>query len=217
MRKIIHDSPYDLDLFGSFFFVADIRGCKGITHGGDPYECLKKEYLGMDWDYAMKREHGQLILDLGITFQPNPTNQTPLVGLWRFDVVVPSYEKAGMNKPILHPACTMHRYGGLQAVMAQRGSRAVQTLFLSSYMLSFEAIRRPSVKHYFCKDTDAYATSTEFHASCNKYIQVYQGSREKAFGVRHEIRASGPAVITALEFAIDKVGMSVILTNLSSD
>jgi hypothetical protein len=214
MRKIIRDSPHDLDLFGSFFFVADIRGCKGITRGDDPYERLKKEYAGMDWDYAMKRENGQLVLDLGITFQPNATNKTPLVGLWRFDVMQPSYAKAGATKPTLHPTCTMQRYGSLQATMGQRRSRAVQLRFLSSYMLSFEPIRRPSVKHYFCKDTDAYATSTEFHASCNKYIEIYQGSRAKSFGVRHEIRASGVAVTAALKFATTKVGMSIILTHL---
>jgi hypothetical protein len=64
------------------------------------------------------------------------------VGLWHLDVMQPSYDKVGMNQPNVHPACTMHRYGGIQAVMALQSSRAVQTLFLSSYMLSFEAIRR---------------------------------------------------------------------------
>ena len=64
MRNIVEGSPDTLDLFGSFFFVCDIHGCKGTTHGDDPYESLKKEYLGMDWDYAMKREHGQLVLDI---------------------------------------------------------------------------------------------------------------------------------------------------------
>jgi hypothetical protein len=209
MREIIRNSPRDLDLFGSFFFVADIRGCKGMTRGPDPYESLQKEYPGMDWEYAMMRENGQLVLDLGITFQPNAADKTPLVGLWRFDVMVPSYEKAGMNKPTIHPACTMPRYGSLQATMAQRRSRAVQIRFLSSYMLSFEPVRRPSVKHYFCKDTDAYDTSTEFHNSCKKYIEIYHGSRAKSFGVRHEIRASGQAVIVALKSATTNVSFSV--------
>ena len=65
MRRIVRESHQDLDLFGSFFFVADIRGCKGVTRGNNPYECLKTEYAGMDWDHAMQRENGQLVLDLG--------------------------------------------------------------------------------------------------------------------------------------------------------
>jgi hypothetical protein len=58
MQEIIQASPHDLDLFGSFFFIADIRGCKGITHGNNPYHSLKREYPGIDWDYAMQRENG---------------------------------------------------------------------------------------------------------------------------------------------------------------
>lgn len=207
MRNIVKDSPDTLDLFGSFFFVCDIRGCKGTTHGDDPYESLKKEYPGMDWDYAMKREHGQLVLDLGITFHPNPVDETPLVGLWRYDLLEASYVKSGANKPKRYVACTMQDYGGLQATINEHRSRAVQIRFLSTYMLSFESIRRPSVKQYFCADTDAYATSTEFHTCCKQYTTIYQGSRKKSFGVRHEIRASGPTVQIAISVVNERVNI----------
>ena len=205
MRSIVKRSPDTLDLFGSFFFVCDIRGCNGTTHGDDPYESLKKEYPCMDWDYAMEREHGQLVLDLGITFHPNPVDQTPLVGLWRYDLLEPSYDNSGANKPKRYVACTMQDYGGLQATLNEHRSRVVQIRFLSTYMLSFESIRRPSIKQYFCADTDAYATSTEFHTCCKQYTSIYQGSRKKSFGVRHEIRASGPAAQVALSVAKAKV------------
>ena len=205
MRNIVKGSPDTLDLFGSFFFVCDIRGCKGTPHGDDPYESLKNEYPGMDWDHAMKRENGQLVLDVGITFHPNPVDKTPLVGLWRYDLLEASYEKSRANKPKRHVACTLQDYGGLQATINEQRSRAVQIRFLSTYMLSFESIRRPSVKQYFCTDTDAYATSMEFNACCREYTAIYHGSRKKSFGVRHEIRASGPAAQIALSVVKEKV------------
>jgi hypothetical protein len=205
MRRIVTASHDALDLFGSFFFVADIRGCKAATHTEDPYESLKKEYPSMDWEYAMNRENGQLVLDLGMTFHPAPDDKTPLVGLWRYDRMQASYNKTGAHKPKVYTACTLQHYGGMQATIDEHRSRTVQMRFLSTYMLAFESIRQPSAKQYFCENTDAYATSTDFHSCCNRYIGLYHGSRQKSFGVRHEIRASGPAVQVALSIAKAKV------------
>ena len=189
-----------------FLLVADIRGCKGVTRGNNPYECLKTEYAGMDWDHAMQRENGQLVLDLGITFHPNPADETPLVGLWRLDVMRASYAKAGATKSMLHPACTLQGYGGLQATIEQRRgvscpncvplelhaqlrgnpSTIGKALFLQGHRCIRHILRIPCLLQQIHRD-------------------LCRGSRSKSFGVRHEIRASGPAVTEAPDTARTKV------------
>jgi len=205
MRRIIEDNPDDLDLFGSFFFVSDIRGCKGLTYDPNPYEALMKEYPSMDWNYAMKRSNGQILLDIGIAFHPNPTQPGALTGLWKLDSLQASYDAAGMNKGTTHHSCTLRDVGGLQADMEQIRSRAVQLPFLSSYQLSFEAIRQPGVDEYFCEDSEAYDASPVFKDSCDKYVSIYKGAIGKSYGVRHEIRGSGAAVREILIHAEESV------------
>lgn len=205
MRRIIEDNPDDLDLFGSFFFVSDIRGCKGLTHDLNPYKALMKEYPSMDWNYAMKRSNGQILLDVGIAFHPNPTQPGALTGLWKLQSLRASYDAAGMNQGTTHHSCTLRDVGGLQADMEQIRSRAVQLPFFSSYQLSFETIRRPGVEEYFCEDSEAYDASPVFKDCCDKYVSMYKGAMGKSYGVRHEIRGSGAAVREILIHAEEKV------------
>ncbi|KAG2354007.1 hypothetical protein BDR07DRAFT_1382600 [Suillus spraguei] len=62
--------------YGSFFFVLEGKGIKLWTKDGQdgrynsPYEALKTNFANLDWDYIMDRKHGELYLDLGISFNP---------------------------------------------------------------------------------------------------------------------------------------------------
>jgi hypothetical protein len=207
MRRIIAENPDLLDMFGSFFFVCDIRGSKGLTTEDDPYDALCKEYPGVDWEYAMKRENGQLYFDLGISFHPLARDKTPIVGLWRLDRVQASYDANGMTKGTVHHACTLANYGGMQAEMQIQRRKAVQLSFRSTYALYFEAIRRPGSNPYFCDDSEAYDVSPNFLDFCDRYDRIFRGSQRKSFGVREEIRGSGPAIKIALQHAKDRVSI----------
>lgn len=211
MRDIVQEreNAENLDIFGSFFFVCDARGIKNITVSKDPYQMLRKEYTSINWDYAMDRRNGQLYLDMGISFHPKPSDKTPLVGLWRINSVEESYAAAGMNKGVTHNACTMADYGGKQAAMENRRSRAVQLCFRSTYNLLFEAVRAPGKKEYFCEDADAYDVNPIFHKNCEEFVKRFRGSKGKSFGVREEIRGSGPAIKQALAVAPQKVSASL--------
>lgn len=210
MRFLISQSPDQLDMFGSFFFIADARGIKlnTVTIKGratDPLFTLYQEIPTLDWEYMMHRENGQLLLDLGISYHPDPVDQEPLIGLWKLDFIHASYAKAGMNKPEEFKTCTMSGYGGLQATMESDRKRAVQLPFRSTYNLIFEAFRRPGQEEKFCADSEAYANTAEFQQTCQDFITIYQGARTKSYGVREEIRGSGYATVQALRWAWCKV------------
>ncbi|KAH7917549.1 hypothetical protein BV22DRAFT_994939, partial [Leucogyrophana mollusca] len=209
MRSLISESPDHLNMFGSFFFIADARGIKLNTvtvRGRDmnPLVTLYTEIPTLDWDYMMKRENGQLLLDLGISYHPDPVDQEPLVGLWKLNSLHASYAKAGMNKPEEFKTCTMPRHGGLQATMESNRSRSVQLPFRSTYQLIFEAVRRPGQEEKFCADSEAYENTAEFQQTCQEFITIYQGAKQKSYGVREEIRGSGYAVREAIRCAWGK-------------
>ncbi|KAG8217040.1 hypothetical protein J3R82DRAFT_7369 [Butyriboletus roseoflavus] len=206
MRFLISQSPDHLDMFGSFFFIADARGIKlnTVTVRGrakDPFVNLRHEIPILDWDFMMRRENGQLLLDLGISYHPYPVDGEPLIGLWKLNSIHASYAKAGMNKPEEFKTCTMPRQGGLQATMESSRRRAVQLPFRSTYNLIFEAFRRPGQEEKFCADSEAYANTAEFQQTCRDFITLYRGAKNKSYGVREEIRGSGYAIMEALRSA----------------
>jgi hypothetical protein len=209
MRAIVRDND-ELDMFGSFFFVCDFRGAKGITIGTDPYESLRREYPGIDWAYALQRKNGQLFLDVGISFHAITTENTKLVGLWRLDAVNASYQAAGMNKGVTHHSNTMAAVGGRQSEAEVFRMRSTQLNFRSTYNLVFESIRKPGADSYFCDDDEAYDCSPAFLECCDRYMKIFQGAKGKSYGVREELRGSGPAMLTVLENARDKVQTQVI-------
>src|SRR5882672_3637977 len=102
MRDIIQSDPDEYDRYGSFFFIMECRGIKDSTNivvekGGDPYAELLHKFPHCDWEYMEKRENGQLLVDFGMGFHPNPVDKTPLVFLWDLERVNQSYDAAGMN------------------------------------------------------------------------------------------------------------------------
>jgi hypothetical protein len=209
MRKIIKANEDELDIFGSFFFVCDFRGAKVLTTSDDPYKSLCTEYPAIDWDYAMDRKNGQLFFDIGISFHVFTTENVPLVGLWRLDAINASYNAAGTNAGIIHYTNTMAAYGGRQAETETTRMRAVQLSFRSTYNLVFESIRKPGTEAYFCEDVDAYDCSSGFLECCDKYKNLFKGARGKSYGVREELRGSGPAMKIVLQNAKERVCLSV--------
>ena len=216
MRHLVSQSSDLLSMFGSFFFIIDARGIKldTITVSGRPMDPLVSLYQAiptLDWEYMMLRENGQLLLDLGISYHPDPVDRKPLIGLWKLNSIYASYAKAGMNKPKEFKTCTMPRHGGLQATMETIRKRAVQLPFRSTYNLIFEAFRRPGQEEKFCSDAEAYANTAVFQQTCQDFTTIYQGAKTKSYGVREEIRGSGYAIIEALRSAWCKVSPLPIL------
>ena len=210
MRLLISQNSDHLGMFGSFFFIADIRGIKLNTvtiRGRDtnPLFTLFREIPTLDWKHMLSRENGQLLLDLGISYHPDPVDNQPLIGLWKLNSIHASYAKAGMNKPQEFKTCTMPRHGGLQGMMESSRRRTVQLPFRSTYNLIFEAFRRPGQEEKFCSDPEAYANTAVFQQTCHDFVTLYQGAKRKSFGVREEVRGSGSAIIKALRSAWHKV------------
>lgn len=210
MREIIQSKPVELSPYGSFFFVMDARGIKLSTvnvpgRDPDPYATLQKEFTGLDWEYMMLRENGQLLMDLGISYHPIPKNGQALVGIWKLNSTLASYQTAGMNSPQIFRSCTMAGYGGLQATMGAIRSRSVQFTLRSSYSLLFESVRRPGQAEKFCPDSEAFNMTAAFRSTCKEFIEIYSNAENKSYGLREEIRGSGLAIREAILVAIDKV------------
>jgi hypothetical protein len=210
MRSNIKKKPQTLDAFGSFFFVMDARGIKLSTmnireRDPDPFNTLRKEMPGLDWEHMMLRENGLFLLDLGISYHPAPRDEQPLIGLWRLNSSEASYKQSGMNTPQVFRCCTMARYGGMQARMETVRSRAVQLPFRSTYNLLFESVRRPGQEEKFCSDAEAYDMSPVFKETCKQFSKIYKNSQTKSYGVREEIRGTGLAIKEAIRLATKKV------------
>jgi hypothetical protein len=210
LRNIIKQNPYRLDMFGSFFFVMDSRGIKLSTinirgRHLDPFQNLKKEIPTLDWEYMILRENGQLLMDLGVSYHPDPEDGQPLIGFWKLSSLHASYTASGMNKPEVYRSCTMAGYGGMQAGMEATRSRAVQLTFRSTYNLLFELVRRPGQDEKFCADKEAYNMSPVFQDTWKGFCRLMDGAHGKSFGVRDEIRGSGFAIKEAIQSALQKV------------
>ena len=206
MRRIIQtDNDNELAMFGSFFFVADSRGIKKSTSvlvqsDGCPYQSLCKNYPSMDFEYMMKRENGQLLMDLGMAFHPNPRDKEPRIGLWRLDRLQGSYAAAGLKTGTVHHFNTLMNYGGMQSEMTVARAGIVQLVYRQSYNLIHEIVRRPGEPVYFCEDSDAYNNNYAFASCLDDFQTMYLGSFDKSFGVREEMRGSGIAI---KQFLID--------------
>jgi hypothetical protein len=209
MHQRIKGGHRRLEMFGSFFFVVDARGIKKTTtviKDGvpNPYDLLVKNYPGMDWGYMMDRQNGELYMDLGMAFHPQPTSEEPLVGLWRLGQLRESFAAAGMNSGTNHHVNTLADYGGIQSEMGPQRAAIVQLTFRSAYNLVFEIVRR-SGDAYFCDDPDAHDVNHAFLDCVDKYQKMYTTSSGKSYGVRDEVRGSGRAILEALPSAFQKV------------
>ncbi|KZP07505.1 hypothetical protein FIBSPDRAFT_965606 [Athelia psychrophila] len=211
MRMIIEkrtdDNDQDLSMFASFFFVMDAKGIKHQTSsvlgkGKNAYTMLCESVPYLDFEKLQERENGQLLMDVGMVFHPNPRDGEHVVCLWDLERVVTSYASAGMMKPKLHHLNTMNQYGGCQAEMTQAYAGLVQLCFRSTYGLHYEPVRRVRGGHIsLCEDRDAYHTSAKFFSVTNDYARQLKsaGMKGHSYGVREELRGSGRAICQVLE------------------
>lgn len=136
MRTRIHNND-DLQHFGSFFFVMEAKGIKHRTScnvqssGENPYEALCAKFTSVDFGALMRRENGQVLMDIGLSYHPklykasasnsshNPNckDPVPLVALWDLIHLKGSCNTAGYNRGMFHHTNTMESYGGHQSEM----------------------------------------------------------------------------------------------------
>lgn len=210
-RRAEEDEKGDLDRFKSFFFCMEMKGSKGSTNvvvgdRGNPYEELRKKFPHCDWEYMEKRENGQLLVDMGMGFHPEPRDLTPLVFLWDLEEVNSSYDAAGMNAGRMHHPGLLGRYGGRQAEMERTRMAIVQLCFRSTYSLTYQPFRRSVAGEInFCEDIDAYEVNSKYRSCIEGHLKMMYGSMEKSFGAREEVRGSGTAVRQAMEETPDMV------------
>jgi len=210
MHDRIKDGHMELSMFGSCFFVLEGKGIKLITKDGQrgrfqgPEEALLRNLPDLDWHHMMDRKHGELLVDVGVSFTPR-SSDVPVVGLWRLDALEASFGAGGYNKGQLHHHNTLSRYGALQAEMQKERCQQTHVAFRSAYNLYYEAVRTTNNQVSFATDSDAYKTSSNYMTECFNIERVLTGSKDKTYGVRDEYRTSGEAARLILDSVITKV------------
>ncbi|KAG2029786.1 hypothetical protein BDR03DRAFT_975545, partial [Suillus americanus] len=194
MHDRIKDGHMELSMFGSCFFVLEGKGIKLITKDGQrgrfpgPEEALLHNLPDLDWNHMMDRTHGELLVDVGISFTPC-SSDVPVVGLWRLDALEPSFGAGGYNKGQLHHYNTLSRYGALQAEMQRERCQQTHVAFQSAYNLYYEAVRT----------TNNQKTSSNYMTECFNIERVLTGSKGKTYGMQDKYRTSGKAARLILE------------------
>lgn len=138
---------------------------------------LKEELHSLDWSYMSNRMHGQLFLDLGITYHPK--SDLPLVGLWRLDHLEALYGAGGYVLGNIHHHNTLSQYGGLQAEMSKRHSNQTHIIFRSSYNLAYEVTRRTNNSRDMFKDTDLFNLTDEYLNGKQSLIKILKETAPK--------------------------------------
>ncbi|KAG1795963.1 uncharacterized protein HD556DRAFT_1234984 [Suillus plorans] len=204
MEDCIRNGEGELSMYGSFFFILEGKGIKLLTKDGQrgrflgPEEALCRNLSDLDWPYMMNRKHGELLVDVGISFTPHSTD-IPVVGVWRLDALEASFGAGGFKRGEIHHHNTLSRYGALQAEMQQERSQQTHIAFRSTYNLYYESIRTNSNQANFASDSDAYKLSPSYMAECFEIAKVLDGCKEKTYGVRDEYRVSGHAARIILD------------------
>ena len=167
-------------------------------------EAFKRLFAGLDWDYMLKRENGELICDIGVTVQPN--QERPLVGLWRLDSLEASYGAGGYLSGNMHTLNTLSMYGGLQAETPSSRRRQTHVSFRSSYNLAYEATRQPDNSRNLFEEKEVFNRTRWFQDQLDKVLEIY-GSKalNQSYGVRDEFRISGQGVYELMECVEDSV------------
>ncbi|KAG2136150.1 hypothetical protein BD769DRAFT_1385286 [Suillus cothurnatus] len=149
----------------------------------------------------MDRRHGELLVDVGISFTSHSAD-VPVVGLWRLDALEAFFGAGGYNQGQLHHHNTLSRYGALQAEMQRERSQQTHMAFWNAYNLYYEAVRTTNNKVSFTTDSDTYKTSLNYMMECFNLKQVLTGSKNKIYDVQDEYRTSGKAARLILDSVI---------------
>ncbi|KAG1718054.1 uncharacterized protein EDB91DRAFT_1067025, partial [Suillus paluster] len=204
MHDRIRDGEAELSMYGSLFFILEGKGIKLLTKDGQrgrfggPEEALCSNLPDLDWPYMIDRSHGELLVDVGISFTPHSPD-VPVVGVWRLDALEASFGAGGYKRGEIHHHNTLSRYGALQAEMQQERSQQTHIAFRSTYNLYYESIRTNNNQVNFASDSDAYKLAPSYMAECFQICKVIDGCRGKTYGVRDEYRVSGQAARIILD------------------
>jgi hypothetical protein len=215
LRRHVRHNPDLLQRFGSFFFVVDSRGIKLLSKQyalqTQPQAVVQDMLPFLDLQHMMDKEHGELILDLGVSYHPS-ADLGPTIGLWKLGQVDTSYRLMGCRQGKIHQACTLDGYGGRQAPMGKRRQMHTQFLSRSTYNLVFEVIRVGGRVQYLCSDADAIKAGDKYVDSCRAWKDLFHQAASKSFGVREEVRGSATAIFDLFSITLEKV----LLSNLCS-
>jgi hypothetical protein len=205
----------NLAQFGSFFFVVENKGAKGVTHAqkGDIKTSLRESlrkceqsFPGLDWEYMKDRNKGELICDIGVTIQP--VSKEPLVGLWRLDCLDASFGAGGYNSGNMHTLNTLSMFGGLQAESPSSRRKRTHVGFRSSYNLAYEVTRKHDNTRNLFEEKMVYERVPRFHAEMKAVQDIYsEKAPGRSYGVRDEFRVGGGAledILESVESAVSK-------------
>lgn len=210
MHQIIKNGLEHLSMYGSCFFVLEGKGIKLLTKDGQrgqyhgPEEALIRNFPDLDWNYMRDRRHGELLVDVGVSFTPRES-KVPVVGLWRLDALEASFGAGGYKRGEMHNHNTLSRYGAIQAEMQQERAHQTHIAFRSAYNLYYEAVRTTSNQVSFAADSDAYKLSPSYMKECFDITKILSGCKRKTYGVRDEYRVSGYAATIIFNEIASKV------------
>jgi hypothetical protein len=191
--------------------VVDSRGIKLLSKQYElqtqPQGTIQKMLPFLDLKHMMDREHGELILDLGISYHP-PTNQGPRIGLWKLAKVNTLYGIMGTTKGRQHHTCTLDGYGGRQAPLGKARKLHTQLLLRSTYNLVFEVVRVGSQTQYLCTDADAVMAGDRYMKACQSWKDLFHKAISQSFGVREEVCGSAAAIFYLFHRSSAKVTSS---------
>jgi hypothetical protein len=190
-------------MFGSQFYVVEMKGTKGYTKTVDSddlggsmngsIEQLKIEFPFLDWDYMQDPTKGELVCDVGITFHPQ--GNEPLVGLWKLDQLEASFGAGGYLQGDLHRVNTLSDYGGLQAEQSIQRKERAHVIFRSAYNIAYEVTRKMNNQRDVFQEKDVFDLTDGYLKEVRKVILLYREHASRiSYGVRDEIRIGGRAL-----------------------
>ncbi|KAF8074202.1 hypothetical protein FPV67DRAFT_1410099 [Lyophyllum atratum] len=195
----------DLEMFGSAFYVFEVKGSQKHTNNTESEEKpldqslrqavkdFRHQFSCLDWEYMEDREHGELICDVGFTI--NARHPEPLVGLWRLDCLEASYGAAGYLRGNIHRINTLSHYGAMQAETPRDRAESTHVMFRSSYNQAYEVVRSTDNTRNLFLEKDVYNLEKSFLSDSKSVCDLYDGRPKKLhYGVRDEFRISGLAL-----------------------
>ena len=172
---------------------------------------LLTEFPGLDWDYMMNREKGELYCDIGLSYYPESSQ--PLTGLWRLDALEASFGAAGLTRGTIHHLNTLNLYGGLQSEMSNLRCQRTHVVFRSTYNTAYDVTRQLDNGRDLFKEQDVYNQERQFHSDVEKVISIYEDDAcRKSHGLRDEFRIGGQALKNLLNRGPD--GLDTIVSLL---
>jgi hypothetical protein len=196
-----------LKMFGSFFFITDVRGCKLLTKDSDSthldiYEAFKKEFSLFDVDRMLSDPYSECLIDLAMS--AHPITKVPAVGIWRLSKLESSFNKVKTQKPNMRPLGTLSNYGCVFAEPLKKVAAVTHLKYRHCYNLIYQIVRGDMK---FFKYNDAYRNNTTFDENILDYATRYEIAKNQkiSYGVRDEWRMSLHALKEILPVAMDKV------------